>query len=50
VAFIDTQDQLTLDVIVKVVTDELGRREGWLNLALSERILRRYLSENATCG
>lgn len=39
------QDQLTLDVIAKISTGKMLRKEGQKILNVSERTLRRYLSE-----
>lgn len=38
-----TQEQLTLDVIVKIIANEISRKQGQQILNVSERTLRRYL-------
>ena len=44
------QDQLTLDVIVKVSTGSISRLDGQRVLDVSERTIRRYLSEYKNKG
>jgi transposase len=46
----DAQDQLTLDVVTKIVAGKVGRKEGQQILAVSERTLRRYLTDYAKRG
>ena len=40
-----TEEQLTLDIIVKISSGEMGRKQGQQALTVSERTMRRYLSE-----
>ena len=46
----DAQDQLTLDVIVKVVAGKIGRSEAMQILCVSERTLYRHLAEYSKKG
>ena len=39
------QEQLILDIIVKISTGEMGRKQGQAALTVSERTIRRYLSD-----
>ena len=41
----DAQEQITLDVVVKISTGRMLRREGQKVLGVSERTLRRYLKD-----
>lgn len=46
----NAQEQLILDVVVKISTGHLGRKQGQQVLGVSERTLRRYLGEYVRRG
>lgn len=46
----DASEQLTLDIVVKISSGQMPRRQGQKVLAVSERTLRRYLKEYAERG
>ena len=44
------QEQLKLDIIVKIIANEISRKQGQQILTVSERTLRRYLSDYEKSG
>jgi hypothetical protein len=50
VLIMDSSDQIVVDIIVKIMAGKLGRKEGQQILNVSERTLRRFLSEYSKCG
>ncbi len=50
VLVMDAQEQLTLDIVVKIVAEKISRKHGQSLLGVPERTLRRYLRKHEKHG